>query len=505
MAETTAKTEEDVANNKAAGEHKKGNLRETAERLVRRVEELSANMSRITTINRKDQSREAAEYVCYPGHPDQASVIKVTKTAIADAGDNAYFECVATANPLSNDVIKWRRKGFDMSRTQEVAERGRSYLTVLNVSKEDIGTFECVAYNGVGDESIGRAQLIVKFKPKIHLPKNLLNVAGDIGETARLVCLADGAPDISFVWSYNGGIIGDNFSSDKYASQSTQLTEIKWESVLFVRNLKINDFGQYACVARNELGHDHMKLKLRKRGRPDPPESLRVVNITHDSVILSWIPGFSSGLPQHFRIKYKKSGSKEFIVTNVVPSNSTVYGIKNLEPGTEYVFAVVARNALGESEIQEKETITFTLTEGHNFRDSASASLDAFSGEEGERRKRRQQRASAANESEKSETTLTPSDSLMYTPSKYQQTINGEALCPLDEMEDNCPEELMMKEIVEDSDGTVNSNHKLITVNELDWNEKHDNEKKYCREEENCPDILRNRIEDSKVSKIIEL
>lgn len=457
----------------------------------------------------------------------QASVIKVTKMAIADAGDKAYFECVATANPLSNDVIKWRRKGFDMSRTQEVVERDRSYLTVLNVSKEDIGIFECVAYNGIGDESIGRAQLIVKFKPKIHLPKNLLNVAGDIGETARLVCLADGAPDVSFVWSYNGEIIGDNFSNDKYASQSTQLNEIKWESILFVRNLKISDFGQYSCVARNELGHDHLKLKLRKRGRPDPPESLRVVNITHDSVILTWIPGFSSGLPQHFRIKYKKSGTEEFAVADVVPSNSTIYGIKNLEPGSEYVFAVVARNALGESEVLEKETITFTLTEGHNFRESASASLDAFSGEEGEvprlllvivslvgsillvlnvilvicfiqRRKRRQQRANAVNESEKSETTLTPSDSLMYTPSKYQQTINGEALCPLDELEDNCPEELMMKEIVEDSDGTINSNHKLITVNELDWNDKHENEKKYCRDEENCPDILRNRIDDSK-------
>lgn len=80
------------------------------------------------------------------------------------------------------------------------------------------------------------------------------------------MCLAEGAPAISFVWSYNGGVIGDKFSSVKYASQAAQLDDVTWESVLFVKHLQANDFGYYTCVARNELGHDHVKVKLRRRG-----------------------------------------------------------------------------------------------------------------------------------------------------------------------------------------------------------------------------------------------
>lgn len=104
-------------------------------------------------------------------------------------------------------------------------------------------------------------------KPEVRLPHGFTDVAGEEGEAARLVCLAEGAPAISFVWSYNGGVIGDKFSSVKYASQAAQLDDVTWESVLFVKHLQANDFGYYTCVARNELGHDHVKVKLRRRGK----------------------------------------------------------------------------------------------------------------------------------------------------------------------------------------------------------------------------------------------
>lgn len=108
---------------------------------------------------------------------------------------------------------------------------------------------------------------LFSVKPEVRLPHSFTDVAGEEGEAARLVCLAEGAPAVSFVWSYNGGVIGDKFSSVKYASQAAQLDDITWESVLFVKHLQANDFGYYTCVARNELGHDHVKVKLRRRGK----------------------------------------------------------------------------------------------------------------------------------------------------------------------------------------------------------------------------------------------
>ena len=94
---------------------------------------------------------------------DPAAVTTVTRSAALGEGEDASFECAAIGNPMRNDVIQWRRPGFDISRRGvERLEWGRAFLTVINVSRHDAGTFECVAFNGIGKEAVAKAQLIVK-------------------------------------------------------------------------------------------------------------------------------------------------------------------------------------------------------------------------------------------------------------------------------------------------------------------------------------------------------
>lgn len=49
-----------------------------------------------------------------------------------------------------------------MGRTHETVEKGKSVLSVVNVTRQDAGQFECVAFNGIGTEASQYAQLIVK-------------------------------------------------------------------------------------------------------------------------------------------------------------------------------------------------------------------------------------------------------------------------------------------------------------------------------------------------------
>lgn len=446
--------------------------------------------------------------VIYP-----AVITKTTKSTMVSTGESAVLECEAIANPFVNRMITWRRKGFDMSRTHETVEKGRSQLKVLNVSRQDAGDFECVATNGIGKESVQRARLIVKFKPEVRLPHSFMDVAGEEGEAARLVCLAEGAPEVSFVWSYNGGIIGDNFSSSKYASQAAQLDDVTWESVLFVKHLQSNDFGYYTCVARNDIGHDHVKVKLRRRGRPDPPYNIRIVNSSYDSVVLSWTPGYSSGLPQQFRIRYHSVGSDDTKYADVFPSNSTVFGLAGLDPAKEYIFSLAGRNMLGESDYSREDTRAFTL-KWRGEGDPTGAALDAFNVKNGEIPKlllvivsvvgslllalnvvlvvcfirRRKKRQKAARGSPKTETQTTSPDSLMYTPSKYQQTINGEAIGAGDS-KDACQDEILMKEIFDTKRSLKEKCAPTYqTVSPYDFSQ--------AREDDNCPDILKNRGND---------
>ncbi|KAG8193428.1 hypothetical protein JTE90_009645 [Oedothorax gibbosus] len=528
--------------------------------------------------------------VIYP-----ARITKLTRTTVVGHGETASFECLAIANPFVSRMLEWRRPGFDMSRTRETVEKGRSKLDVLNVSRADAGTFECVAFNGVGEETSQSAQLIVKFKPEVRLPHGFSDVAGAEGEGARLVCLAEGAPAITFAWSFAGAVLGAT-SSSKYASQAAQLDAVTWESVLFVKHLQPGDFGMYTCVARNELGHDHVKVRLRRRGElcdadvltksfcssnhlrvvlrwrcsgrassskyasqayqdsvtweivlfvkhlqpgdfgmytcvarnelghdhvvkvrlrrrgpPDPPYNIRIVNTSSDSIVLSWTPGYSSGLPQQFRVRHHPtSGQPGPRYTDVFPTNSTVFAVAGLEPETEYSFALSARNMLGESLYSKENTRAIT----QKRKPGTGSNRDALSeggSEEGERLPRfllagvcavgalllllnvvlvacflKRRKARNAGGSPKGLTQTTTPDSLMYTPSKYQQTINGEAICQMDDKDATYQEEILMKELYE---AKKQVSDKCLpgyqTASPYDLTQ--------ARKKDNCPDILKNR------------
>lgn len=104
-----------------------------------------------------------------------------------------------------------------------------------------------------------------------------------------------------------------------------------------------------------------VKLKLESNyhfrystGIPAPPIKLKLINATHDSITLSWEPSFDGGVAQTFRVRYTKQQSKhannEVEFTNVLtPAESSSITISGLDPDSEYVFAVFARNNLGES------------------------------------------------------------------------------------------------------------------------------------------------------------
>ncbi|GFY74850.1 hypothetical protein TNIN_479131 [Trichonephila inaurata madagascariensis] len=84
-------------------------------------------------------------------------------------GDNAYFECSISANPITPDMIRWSTKGGNviLRENQQFTENGRSLLTLFNVTKQDSGTFECEAYNGILDPDVKTAKLVVLYKPTI--------------------------------------------------------------------------------------------------------------------------------------------------------------------------------------------------------------------------------------------------------------------------------------------------------------------------------------------------
>ncbi|CAG7826939.1 unnamed protein product, partial [Allacma fusca] len=135
---------------------------------------------------------------------------------------------------------------------------------------------------------------------------------------------------------------------------------VTWESILEVKNVDIKDYGSYECIAKNSMGDEKHVITFNVSSIPEAPLGLHVQNFTHDSVTLTWIPGFDGGSQQTFRIRYWKSDSDYLRTVDVSPRNTTVYTVAPLALGTEYSFSICAFNSLGESnytgEIVRQET-----------------------------------------------------------------------------------------------------------------------------------------------------
>lgn len=131
-----------------------------------------------------------------------------------------------------------------------------------------------------------------------------------------------------------------------------QIDVLNYESVLLIYKVEQADFGKYQCTARNEIGFSTQTVELDITSKPDPPTSLVANETSHNSILLSWSPGFDGGLPTSFRIRYKPSGStnEAYQYVDVSPSNATTFVIRNLDLATEYVFSAMALNKRGHSD-----------------------------------------------------------------------------------------------------------------------------------------------------------
>lgn len=98
---------------------------------------------------------------------DAASIVAISESVIVDQGDEATLSCTADGNPLTDDTITWKRdnmEDFEVRTTVTYDKNGTSYLKINDVTREDLGNFQCVADNGVGNSSTRDVMLIVKRK-----------------------------------------------------------------------------------------------------------------------------------------------------------------------------------------------------------------------------------------------------------------------------------------------------------------------------------------------------
>nr|QRF78289.1 nephrin [Terebratalia transversa] len=288
-----------------------------------------------------------------------ATIRSISPTQLVDPQGTAILRCQADANPMTAKMITWSSTiaGYKIAapKTSEKYENGVSTLTVYNVQKEkDTGEFICTANNKLGKAVSQKVALLVKFAAKLE--RKMLKAASAQGVSARLNCIGGGAPKVEFSWFKGDKAV--NTSLPKYSTETKDVDLAKYQSSLYVHNVTKEDYGEYRCIGKNDLGTDSIVIDFDGQSKPDSPFDIKIVNTTHNSITIKWQLGFDGGLKVMYQVRYRSSGGKGY---KYADAEKTVYTVTGLALGTQYELTVRAKNKQGYSEYQSKTVSATTL------------------------------------------------------------------------------------------------------------------------------------------------
>uniref|UniRef100_A0A8C6U970 Contactin 4 n=1 Tax=Neogobius melanostomus TaxID=47308 RepID=A0A8C6U970_9GOBI len=158
-------------------------------------------------------------------------------------GSTVKLECFALGNPVPS--VTWRRTdGVPFPRKVDM-RKASGVLEIPYFQQEDAGTYECVAENSRGMNT-------VKGKLSFYAPPHLTEKPQDeqklIDDSLVWECKATGKPKPSYRWMKNG--------------ENLESTEVV-NGALSISRLTLSDTGMYQCVAGNKHGEVYSNAELR--------------------------------------------------------------------------------------------------------------------------------------------------------------------------------------------------------------------------------------------------
>ncbi|XP_053616824.1 lachesin-like [Plodia interpunctella] len=178
-------------------------------------------------------------------------------------GGTARVSCRARGVPSPR--VMWKREDG-----QEIVVRDNTgakskvltyqgeVLKLSKISRSEMGTYLCIASNGVPPTVSKRIHISVHFHPVIQVPNQL--VGAPLGTDVTLECYVESSPKSINYWVKDPGEL--IIPSEHHEMTVRQKSVFEAEMTMTIKNIRREDLGSYICVAKNSLGDVESKIRL---------------------------------------------------------------------------------------------------------------------------------------------------------------------------------------------------------------------------------------------------
>ncbi|NXT36915.1 VCAM1 protein, partial [Pelecanoides urinatrix] len=198
------------------------------------------------------------------------TMISVIPAAAVKEGETVTMKCTSSGNPAP--VISWKKK----KATGEYEKIFKdATLTIQNVKSQDVGLYECEAYNQFGKEEKG-VKLLVQVPPQnitvlVYPSENVKE-----GENVTITCSTYSNPPSQMVL--------------KKVHQEKEIILPSVNGTFILYNVTKNDTGRYLLDVFNEVGNNIKVIEIAVVGRLEKPDQMIPLIIAFSCVTAIAVP-----------------------------------------------------------------------------------------------------------------------------------------------------------------------------------------------------------------------
>ncbi|KFZ51119.1 Vascular cell adhesion protein 1, partial [Podiceps cristatus] len=216
-----------------------------------------------------NKTEEATVDIVIQDGPKNTMISVIPATAVKE-GETVIMKCISSGNPAP--VISWKKKAAT-GESEKIFKDAT--LTIQNIKSQDLGLYECEAYNQFGKEEKA-VKLLVQVPPQnitvlVYPSENVKE-----GENVTITCSTYSNPPSQMVL--------------KKVHQEKEIILPSVNGIFILYNVTKNDTGRYLLDVFNEVGSNIKVIEIAVVGRSEKTDQMIPLIIAFSCVTAIAVP-----------------------------------------------------------------------------------------------------------------------------------------------------------------------------------------------------------------------